>query len=363
MSTFNDIRARFEAGVIRAINERSNSIKSQTNIEDISNPYFIEKMETDASFLNDLTDFMFYLPEGLVTKGFLDLVNKLNESESEEMIGVLNSKDNIDQVKDINYGNKRSVLNKLFLLEPKGIGKGEILLSWVIRGARINGGSGSYDMMLNGEKYELKDVKPNTAFRLGKEGNVTQMDFYKEIKDTVRRMENLSKQGTKFDLEAYMTKEEWSAWKAITNDDINKVMSGEIGYGRLNKFKKFYEEVNKGNDLEVDGFTNLILRGPNTRPVELSIEPLIKTLDNLKPGDIVTAKITSGDSSRTYIMSELRRLKYVRNPETMETDIQSEVDKILADKSFILFGPNNGVVTKDVKFDRISQGSIKLIQK
>jgi hypothetical protein len=359
MNTFNDIRTRFEAGIMKSISEA----KSQTNIEDINNPYFIEKMETDAGFLNDLTDFMFYLPEGLVTKGFLDLVNKLNEFESEEMINVLNSKDNIDQVKDINYGNKRSILNKLFLLEPKGIGKGEILLSWVIRGARINGGSESYDMMLNGEKYELKDVKPNTAFRLGKEGNVTQMNFYKEIKDTIRRMENLIKQSTKFDLESYMTKQEWSTWKAITGDDISKVMSGEIGYTRLNKFKKFYEEVNKGNDLEVEGFTNLILRGPNARPVELSIEPLVKTSDNLKPGDFVSAKIASGDSSRTYIMSELRRLKYVRKPESIDTDIQAEVDKILSNKSFILFGSKNGIVTKDVKFDRISQGSIKLIQK
>lgn len=355
MNTINDIRARFAAGMI---NERRSKIKaSQTNLDQISNPYVKEKMQTDEDFFNELSDFMFYLPEGLVTKDFLNFVNKLGESDSEKLIQLLNSVNGIEQVEGINYGS--GLLNKLYKIEPKGVGRGEIMLSWVVKGARINGGGESYDMLLNGEKYELKDVKPKTAFRLGQEGNITRMNFYKEFKDTIRRMENLGKDG-KFDLKKYMTEEEWQAWKNITDYDISKIMSGEIGYGRINKLKNFYRVVNKGNDSEVEGFTNMILRGPNIKPVELNIEPFIKT--SLNPGDIVSAKISSKSNSRTYIMSELRRLRYVRMPEMLDVDIQAEVDNIVSNKTFILFGPNNAKVTKNVKFDRVSQGSIKLIE-
>ena len=355
MSTLNDIRARFAAAIL---NEKRSKVQpSQTNLDRISNPYIKEKMENDSSFFSELTDFMFYLPEGLITTAFLDFLNKLGEKESEDLIELLNSLNSIEQVERVNYSS--GLLKKLFQLKETGIGRGEIMLSWIVKGARINGGGESYDMSLNGEKYELKEVKPNTAFRLGQEGNITQMDFYKEFKDTIRRMENLGRDN-KFDLEKYMTKEEWSAWKDITDYDISKIMSGEIGYERIDKLKRFYEIVNKGNDLEVEGFTNLILRGPNVRPVELSIEPYIKSKDNLKPGDIISVKISSADSSRTYIMSELRRLKYVRQPEMLNVDIQGEINKIINSKSFILFGPKSAKVTKNVKFDRISQGSIKL---
>lgn len=356
MNTINDIRARFAAGMINE--KRSKFQASQTNLDQITNPYIREKMKNDSSFLSELTDFMFYLPEGLVTKDFLDFVNKLLEKDSEDLIQLLNSVIGIEQVERINYSN--GFLNKLYKIEPKGVGRGEIMLSWIIKGARINGGGESYDMLLNGEKYELKDVKPKTAFRLGQEGNITKMNFYKEFKDTIRRMEDLDKNG-KFDLKKYMTEEEWQAWKNITEYDISKIMSGEIGYGRINKLKNFYEVINKGNDLEVEGFTNLILRGPNVKPTQLNIEPYTNFY-KLNPGDIVSVKISDKNNSRTYIMSELRRLKYVRQPEMLDIDIQSEVDNILSNKTFILFGPKNAKVTKNVKFDRVSQGSIKLIE-
>ena len=44
--------------------------------------------------------------------------------------------------------------------------------------------------------------------------------------------------------------------------------------------EKFYREANSLNS-EIQGYTNVILRGPNATPIELSIEPIQRAGDKI----------------------------------------------------------------------------------
>ena len=122
---------------------------------------------------------------------------------------------------------------------------------------------------------------------------------------------------------------------------------------------QFYREANALNS-DIQGFTNIILRGPNATPVELSIEPITKTPD----GSLVIKPIDDGSQDITYINAELRRLKYVRNPDALDTDLQEAVDSIVAgDLQFIVFRKDRIRVTRDFRYVVIDAGKIRIIEK
>ena len=45
---------------------------------------------------------------------------------------------------------------KVFLIQPKGLGMGEVWIAWLVKGATINGGGESFDVLSNNIKYEAK---------------------------------------------------------------------------------------------------------------------------------------------------------------------------------------------------------------
>lgn len=45
---------------------------------------------------------------------------------------------------------------KVFLIQPKGLGMGEVWIAWLVKDATINGGGESFDVLSNGVKYEAK---------------------------------------------------------------------------------------------------------------------------------------------------------------------------------------------------------------
>ena len=91
----------------------------------------------------------------------------------------------------------------------------------------------------------------------------------------------------------------------------------------------------------------------------MSIEPL------QQPGDkIVLTPITDNSQDITYINTELRRLKYVRNPQLLDTDIQTAVDEIVGtDLVFIVFRKNRVNVTTDFRYYATSLGRVHIVEK
>jgi hypothetical protein len=121
---------------------------------------------------------------------------------------------------------------------------------------------------------------------------------------------------------------------------------------------QFYREANSLNT-EIEGYTNVILRGPNATPIEMSIEPIQRAGDK-----IVITPIQDGSQDITYISAELRRLKYVRQPSELDVDLQTAVNQIVGESLlFIVFRRDRVNVTRDFRYVVIDAGKIRIIEK
>jgi hypothetical protein len=122
----------------------------------------------------------------------------------------------------------------------------------------------------------------------------------------------------------------------------------------------FYREANKLSS-EIKGYTNVILRGPNAVPIEMSIEPIDDA--NASGDAFVIRPIRNESQNLTYVNTELRRLKYVRNPSDLDLDMAAAVEAIIADVTFIVFRPNRINVTQDLRYVVTDSGKVRIIEK
>lgn len=268
-------------------------------------------------------------------------------------------------VKEISQGDySNGIGSDLFMAEPKGLGRGELFIAWLVEDAEISGGGESFDVKYKKEKYEVKEYSSgNDSIRLGTKGKITRFEFWREIVDTLRRLDKLtgfSSGQVKFDFSNYFDSE----FARVTNDILqvqDKWLGGELGKEDFSKLQEFYEMANKiESKTDKDLITNVIFRGPDAKPKEISIEPIsTKDLDSGK----ITVNKTPEDHSYTYILTELRRLKYVRDPKALLSDIQDTIDnKIISDVPFFVFRPDGPHIETEFKYDRISQNGIKIIE-
>jgi hypothetical protein len=277
---------------------------------------------------------------------------------------MLYSQDGISE-ESLNQINFRSGLAyDIFRIEPKGLGKGEIFLAALINGAQINGGGSSFDMTANGLPYEIKDYtggKGNAkSIRLGTKASVTRFKFWDEIVTTLKRIDQLRgpMENRKFDFRKYFDQPFLEAI-AYLDERRQFIMAGNLNMKDKQYLDQFYQEANALNS-DIAGYTNVILRGPNATPIEMSIEPITKTPD----GSIIIKPIDDGSQDITYINAELRRLKYVRDPSQLNVDLQQAVDEIIgSDLQFIVFRKDKIRVTSDFRYVVIDAGKIRIIEK
>jgi len=342
------------------------SVEATSPGEMYSNPFFIDEI-VKAKKLPQYNKFVQLLPHGLVADGFIKFVNGLDQRETKEIVGYLYSLTKPTQL-DANalYGNPSSPLGQLFVLEPKGVGRGEVAIAWLIKDAEIQGGGESYDVSIKGKKFEVKAYEaggPSDAIRAGVKAKITNFNFYNELLDTISRIDKLTGFSSgipKFDLNAYFPE----SFVALGNKlmaERTSILSGEISKGRLATIQKFYDEAN-AIESHIKGFSNVILRGPHSKPRELSVVPISE--EEVAAGTF-TVKITEKDESLTYILSELRRLKYVRDPKALAVDLQNAVDKSVKGTVYIVFRRNkvNIVPETGFKFSHITAASVKFVER
>jgi hypothetical protein len=294
----------------------------------------------------------------------LNFLNNMHQEQCDQFASLLYSQDNIteDALNTINF--RTGLGHDLFKIEPKGLGKGEILLATIVNSSQINGGGTSFDMTANGQPYEIKDYtggKGNAkSIRLGTKGSVTRFKFWDEIVTTLKRLDQLrgTIENPKFDFHKYFNEALLSSI-AYLDDRRSFILAGNLNMKDKQFLMQFYREANALNS-DIQGYTNVILRGPNATPIEMSIQPLTKTPD----GAIVIKPIGDGSQDITYINAELRRLKYVRVPDALETDLQEAVDSIVGnDLQFIVFRKDRIRVTRDFRYVVIDAGKIRIIEK
>jgi hypothetical protein len=344
------------------ISVESHFINEGIHIDSIENTQLIDAINR-ADKLNDFQEFL----NGLPTEAdsiTLKYLNQLPVTEVDSFANLLYSQNGVSE-EQLNAVNSRSGIGlELFNLEPKGLGKGEIFLAALIQNSKINGGGESFDMTVDGSRFEVKDYRGGTAkfksIRLGTKGSVTRFDFWDEIITTLKRLSQLrgSIENPKFDFKKYFGQD------LLNTIDYLEKRRPEILAGNLNMQDKryldqFYLEANKLNS-DIQGYTNVILRGPNATPIEMSIEPIVKRED----GSIVIKPIPDSSQDITYINAELRRLKYVRNPIQLDIDLQQAVDAIVGtDLQFIVFRKDRVRVTNEFRYAVIDQGKIRIIEK
>lgn len=337
-------------------------VTESVEVETIENPTLIQILQQENK-LDEFRQFLKLLPTD-ADSVVISFLNSMDQSKCVEFAAILYSYSDIteDILNTINF--RSGFLNELFRLETKGLGKGEILLAILFNNSKINGAGASYDMDQNGNPYEIKDYTGGTAkfqsIRLGTKGSVTNFGFWDEITTTLKRIDQLrgTIENPKFDFHKIFHKE---LIQAINYLDKRKsfILSGNLNFKDNAMLQTFYREANTINS-DVKGFTNVILRGPNATPVEMSIEPIATHSD----GSITIKPIADDSQSLTYVNTELRRLKYVREPGLFNIDLQEAVDTITkGDLQFIVFRKDRVRLTNEFRFVVCDAGRIRIIEK
>ena len=345
--------------VERAQGLQTKVIKESIQIDSIQNRILIDAV-SEAGKLAEFRTFLNLLPTeaDILTLKYL---NKLTFEKSTEFANLLYSQNEINEqtINAVNY--KTGIGAELFNLEPKGMGKGEIFLAATFQGSQAQGGGQSFDLISNNNQYEVKDYRigKSKSIRLGTKGSVTRFQFWDEITTTLKRIDQLrgTMENPKFDFHKYFHQELLDSVAYLDNRK-EFILAGNLNMKDKAHLDQFYREANSLNT-EIEGYTNVILRGPNATPIEMSIQPIQRTGDK-----IVITPIQDGSQDITYISAELRRLKYVRQPTALDVDLQSAVDQIVGESLlFIVFRQDRVNVTRDFRYVVIDAGKIRIIEK
>jgi hypothetical protein len=368
----NDIKTKFEIALNAAkpVNEAKAKKSAESMQGEIDSPgslhgnmVLIDQLIKNKS-IEDYKKFASVYPNGQSTNVLINFLSSLSDRESIELANSLYSLKSPKELSVNMYSNKSSLFGRLFDCIPsRGLGRGEPLIAWLIRDSSIQGGTESFDVQIGKDKYEVKDYsgQGNAAILAGVKSKVTNFEFWRELVDTLRRLDKLtgfSAGSTKFDINLYFD----PALVGVINSLLSRqsvILSGECNLNDLKLFRELYEGASKIEN-NLNGYTNITLRGPNVKPMELSID----LLDPSKiTGDSVTFKIATTDQSATYILSELKRLKYVRNPKDMDIDMQKAVDQIHAGLTYIVFRKDTINITTDFIPQSISISSLKFVER
>jgi len=347
------------------LNEAKYTSGSSISMEDL--PDEIKLAAEEAKKTPALIKFVSSLPGGDASSTMMTLFSEMT-AKKEYLKEFITKLWTISSPEDVNPSlyTSNSFGSYLFEKEPKGVGRGELFLAWLIADSEVQGGSVNFDLLIKGKKFEVKDYRstssPNAPVRLGVKGKVTQYSIWKEIIDTIRRLDQLtglSSSSTKFDFTKTFSDTEFVSCVQYILDRKNDILSGELNKKDVSIFKTFYDKVSSIK-IEIDGYTNVILRGPGIKPVEMSIKPLAASQLDAKT---ITFEVSDTNDDLTYILTELRRLKYARDSKAFDSDLQDIVNTIVGDIPFIIFR-NSGInITKDFIFEVISQNGIKIIEK
>lgn len=368
--THGDIKARFASQlnkneIFRALNEAANdSLNGEVNAPGSQhrNMVLIDQIKKNGK-IQDYINFASLYPNGQASAVLINFIASLNPKDSIELANSLYSLKSPNELKISMYSNKSSVLGRLFDCIPsRGLGRGEPMIAWTIKGSQIQGGSESFDVLVGKDKYEVKDYsgQGNAAILAGVRSKVSNFEFWKELVDTLRRLDKLTGFSTrsKFDVSLYFTPELVASINALLNRQ-HVILSGECNLSDLTNFRNFYQQASQIQNF-MHGYTNVILRGPNVKPIELSID-LLDPAD--VSGDTITFHIAKADQTDTYVLSELKRLKYVRNPKDLDNDMQKAVDQIHAGLTYIVFRKDAINVTTDFVPTAISISSLKFVER
>lgn len=324
-----------------------------------NNAYLIQRL-VNKEKLEDYQKFIIQFPNGQLATMLLKYFESLSVDDVDMLVDSLYSLNTPEQLCIDYYADRNNAWGKMFDIHARGSGKGEVIIAWLIKDSCIQGGTESFDVLIGDRKYEIKDWsnQKNSSILTGVKSKVSNFEFWKEIVDTLRRLNKLNKSETLSKFEDYFDNSICTLIDCILERQ-NMILSGEFNTTDIKNFKEFYQKINS-IDIKIQGFTNIILRGPNNMPIELSIET-IQLQDILKGSFII--KPSKNDQTLIYILTELRRLKYIRNPYDFHKDMQYAVNKIIEGITYIVYREKQINITNEFVPHAISISSLKFLEK
>jgi hypothetical protein len=91
----------------------------------------------------------------------------------------------------------------------------------------------------------------------------------------------------------------------------------------------------------------------------MSIEPI----EDASGEAFIIRPVRNESQNLTYVNTELRRLKYVRNPLDLDRDMDAAVKAIVNDVTFIVFRRDRINVTQDLRYAATDAGKIRIVEK
>ena len=210
------------------------------------------------------------------------VLNGLSEEEQKEFVQKLRSFTAIQTGKSERITGPLAI--KLFNIDAKGIGKGEIYICWLYANSSVQGGAESFDIQISDRKYEIKDYsgtgftkkgepKEKTgAIRVGVEGSVSKFPVWGHILETVaiiKKMEsgkswNMLPGATKdhpkhkqwnevIKIKDYINNRlsyEYLSGKKAGQPKSGKIVTGEFSGEDTKKFKQLYETLNNMESIQ-----------------------------------------------------------------------------------------------------------------
>lgn len=304
-----------------------------------------------------------------------------------EHIASISIPDEINPVYEDKVLKPGEFLNALFMLDAQGVGRGELLMTYLIPGARFPGGGESYDLLItNNTTYEIKDYSnvekegkgALDSIRLGTGGKLTRFEFWKNLEKSISVAKNISNNTDEKVLKEILDPYLYTLWQHFISDEnytknskaiSSAVSAGEVSDERLKLIKIWFYLVHELverdiEDEQSDDYTMAILRGPNTKPKTVSISPIKD--EQIKGGASIS--IESGKEGQR-ILDELSTLKYVKNPEQFQEDMNDVAKEYFNHNEdidyFLVFRPEKiNIIGEDgFAFAKITQASVKIIEK
>lgn len=312
-------------------------------------------------------EFLQRLPNGNVVnviQNWFDIIFEDNSLINDFKINLWS----INKIEDLNYNHCTiPICALIFDKEPKGFGRGELMLAFILYDSKINGGSEDFDLFFNNKKYEIKDYSnspSSSAIRLGTAGKVTRFKFWKEILYFIDNIKQIFETYKSFDIfgEEIAKDLMYFSNRSFLTNDVD-IRSGEFNKKDIETFIRVSNNIKEFTLLKtknINGYTKVIFTGPNVNPIEFNI----KSVEDIEKEKIFIVKEQNKDSIIDTIY-QLKTLRYVYKPELFIMDLENAVDDIINNfgGEFIIFRKNKIIITNKFNPCKITQGSLKIIER
>jgi hypothetical protein len=303
---------------------------------------FVKNLPTTENFIKCISDLL---------KTVVSYIKEDNKEYKKDVINHIAHMKTINDLEDDdflkNYVLKKGTfINDLFNIEPTGVGKGELLITYLFKDTKIRGTSEDYDISFeNGEKYEIKEYTKGgnkVSIRLSGTGSPRGFDCYDTLVKTTDIALDLHNNFLD-ELQSKLHPSFYELWLTLINEKENKgtstkrdwdnvirggLKNGELNIYNLNKIILWYYFAN-----------DLIIRY-DRKYINISKE----------------------------IIDKLKSIKYIISPEKLKEDFnkipEEYFEKVGDLTAFIIFRKDKIRIAKanDLRYARVSQHRIRLIE-